>query len=126
MDSFLDGYDSFSSQVKLDASQSESVVRIRPIFLHFDGLFKLLLSLARLIILLVVAGQIEDGWSVLRVELESLLVAIQGGGQRLVVLVEHDTLVVPVLWVQVGVEALATVGETHARCFDLLLGRLVL
>ena len=126
VDSFLDGYDSFSSQVELDASQSESVVRIRPIFLHFYGLLELLLSLARLVILLVVAGQIEDGWCVLRVELESLLVAIQSGGQRFVVLVEHNTLVIPVLRVQVRVEALATIGETHARSFDPLLGCLVL
>ena len=115
VDGFLDGSDRLASQTQLDASESEPVVSVGPIFPDRDRLLELLLRLRVLVILLVVASEVENGWRVRRVQLEGLLVALQCRLKGIIVLIEHNALMVPELWVHVGVDLLGSRGGTLAR-----------
>ena len=74
----FNGVDSFPGLIQLDASQGQAVVRIRPVLAHPYSLLKLRFGLRVLLILLVVAGEVEDRRCVRRVQLERLLVALEG------------------------------------------------
>ena len=69
MNCFFDRGHCLASEIELDTSKCETIVGIGPVLLNLDCLLELLLRLLRLIILLIVAGEIEDGWGVLRIEL---------------------------------------------------------